>query len=150
MSWTAQGCLVLDRLLHVNRCEEIEIFYDSDLPSKETVRGVVDSEAPIQYFPGSREKVFCFDRIGLKPDNTLCFVDSGLPVSEPPGEWLTRPLSVTVSIEDALRLKSIAQRYPELVVSPQVMDLANAAYSFVLEMSESDPDATVLLTKYGI
>src|SRR5882724_13365962 len=150
MSWTAQGCIVLDRLLHVNRCEEIEVYYDSEIPSKEAVRSVVDNQAPIQFFRGPRAGVFCFDRIRLKPDNTLSFVDSELPVLESAGEWLTRPHSVAVSVEDALRLKSIVHRYPELVVSPQVMDLANAAYSFVLEMSESDPDATLLLTKYGI
>lgn len=150
MSWTAQGSIVFDRLLHVNRCEEIEVYYDSEIPSKEAVRSVVDSQAPIQYFRGPRAAVFCFDRIGLKPDNTISFVDSELPVLESAGEWLTRPQSVAVSLEDAIRLKSIVHHYPELVMSPQLMDLANAAYSFVLEMSGTDPDATLLLTKYGM
>jgi hypothetical protein len=150
MSWTARGCIVLDRLLHVKRCPEIEVYYDYDLPSKEVVRKVVDSDAPIQYFSGLRSSVFCFDRIGLKPDNTLSFVDSDMPIMESVGEWLTKPQSVDIGIEDALRLKSIVSRYPELVVSPRLVDLANAAHSFVLEMSGSDPNATLLLTKYGI
>jgi hypothetical protein len=149
MNWTVQGCIVLDRLLDVKRCEEIEVYYDSDPPSKEVVRSIVDSPAPIRYFRGSRRVVFCFDRIGVRPDNTLCFVDSELPVVESAGEWLTKPEGVAVSIDDALRLRSIVHHYPELVVSERLMDLANAAYFYVLERSGSDPDATLLLTKHS-
>jgi hypothetical protein len=140
---------VLDRLLNVKRCKEIEVYYDAAPPPKEVVQSIVDSLAPIQYFRGSCPIVFCFDRIGIKSDNTLCFVDSGLPIVESVGEWMTRPVSVAVSIEDALRLRSTIRQYPELVLSEGLTSLANAAHSYVLEMSGSDPDATLLLTKYS-
>ena len=73
-----------------------------------------------------------------------------MPIIQSAGEWLTKPQRVDISIEDAVRLKTIVSRYPELVVSPCLVDLANAAHSFVLEMSSSDPNAILLLTKYGI
>lgn len=148
MSWTAHGCIVLDRLLNVMRCDEIEIYYESELPPKEVVRSIVSNPAPIRYVPGLCPAVFCFDRIGLRPDDTLCFVDSGLPVTGLATESLTRPERLEVSIEDAVRLKSIIHRYPELIVSDALMDLVNAAYAYVVERCPVDPDATLLLAKY--
>lgn len=120
--WYAYGSIVIERVLGVERCRDVSIYFRGAKPSHSEVlsRLGLGEDTVFSFSPELGPAVCNFDLWSLWPDNTLKVRPEGYTddpvVASPPNQL--KLLQYDLTAADLFRLADVMRSYPELRVAP--------------------------------
>lgn len=149
--WYIYGEFVLDKMLDVARCEDVEVYWSGlTPPSSDEVRRELGVPQAMGYSATNTEpkRTTNLDDLVLLPTGEffdLAAEDTILPLSPPiPLKMRTFELSA----EDMLRINRLAAAYPEVEIDELLSNRMAASLAHLETLRGSSEELELLFTKY--